>query len=147
MSSTSAIKTMLERLDFIQDAVTYLTSTCGIDSLEEIPYLDGEDDVDTMLKGVTSPGGTVTAGSGSTAVTSSNNGIPVSIRDDANLKRCVYYLKHMEGVQRKPMVNTIDLVLVRSYRDQQIHEVSVKKTVEELMINDKYWPRTLETIK
>jgi hypothetical protein len=41
-------------------AVTYLTSGCGIDSLEEIAYLDGEVDVDTTIKGVTSPGGAVT---------------------------------------------------------------------------------------
>jgi hypothetical protein len=110
MSSTSSIRTMLERLDFSQDAATYLTGTCGIDSLEEIAYLDGEDDVDTMIKGVTSPGGTVTTGSGTTAVTSRNNGIPVLIRAVANLKLCVYYLKHMERVQRKPVVNTINLI-------------------------------------
>jgi hypothetical protein len=53
----------------------------------------------------------------------------------------------MERVQRKPVVNTINLELVRSYRDQQRHEVRFKKTVEEPVINDKDWPRTLETIK
>jgi hypothetical protein len=139
--------TMLERLGFSQYMVTYLTGTCGIDSLEEIFYLDGEDDVDTTIKGVMSPGGTVTTGSGTSVVTSHNNGIPFSIRVVANLNLCVYYLKHMERVQRKPVVNTINLVLVRSYRDQQRHDVSFKKTVEELVINDKDWPRTLETIK
>jgi hypothetical protein len=36
------------------------------------------------------------------------------------------------------MVNTINLALVHSYRDQQRHEVSFKKTVEEPVINDKY---------
>jgi hypothetical protein len=76
-----------------------------------------------------------------------NNGIPVSIRDVASLKLCVYYLKHMEIVQRKPVVNTINLVLLCSYRDQQRHEVSFKKTVEEPVINDKDWSQTLETTK
>jgi hypothetical protein len=33
-----------------------------MDSLDEIAYLDGIDDVDTMIKGVTNPGGTVTTG-------------------------------------------------------------------------------------
>jgi hypothetical protein len=70
-----------------------LTGTCGIDSLEEIAYLDGEDDVDITSKGVVSPGGKVTPGSGTTEVISRNNGIPVSIRDFENLKLCVYYLK------------------------------------------------------
>jgi hypothetical protein len=89
------------------------------DSLEEIAYLDGVDDVDTMIKGVTISGGTVTTGSREIEVNSLNNGIPVSIRAFSNLKLFVYYLKNMEIVQRKPMANTINLALVRSYRDQQ----------------------------
>jgi hypothetical protein len=84
---------------------------------------------------------------GSASVTSRNNVIPVSIRAVANLKLCVYYLKHMERVQRKPVANSINLTLVRSYRDQQRHEVRFKKTSEEPVINDKDWPRTLDTIK
>jgi nitrogen regulatory protein PII len=52
----------------------------------------------------------------------------------------------MEIVQGKPIVNTIILTLVRSYRDQQRHETIFKKTMEELVINDKDWPGTLETI-
>jgi hypothetical protein len=131
-------------LVFSQAAATYLTGTCGIDSLDEISYLDGIDGMDTMIKGVTNPGGTVTTGTGETAVTSRNNGIPVSIRAVAHLKLCVYYLKHIERFQRKPIASTINLVLVRSYRDQQRHEVGLKKTVEEPEINDKDWPRTLE---
>jgi hypothetical protein len=42
--------------------VTYLTGTCGIDSLDEIAYLGGINDVDTTIKGVTIPGGTLTTG-------------------------------------------------------------------------------------
>jgi hypothetical protein len=53
----------------------------------------------------------------------------------------------MERVQRQPIPNAINLVLVRSYCDQQRHEVGFKKTAEEPEINDKYWPRTLENIK
>jgi hypothetical protein len=89
--------------------------------------LDGIDDIDTTIKGVTNPGGTVTTGEGTTRVTSRNNGIPVSIRDVANLKLCVNYLKHMERVQLKPVPSPINLVLVRSYRDQHRHEVGFKK--------------------
>jgi hypothetical protein len=138
---------MLERLGFSEDVTTYLTVTCVIDSLDEIAYLDGIEDVDTTIKGVTNPGGTVTTGSGTTRVTSRNNGIPVSIRAVANLKLCVYYLKHMERVHRQPIANAINLVLVRSYRDQQRHEVGFKKTAEEPEINDKDFPRTMEKIK
>jgi hypothetical protein len=127
--------------------VTYLTGTCGIDSLEEIVYLDGVDNVDTTIKVVIIPGETVTTSSGTIAVTQCNNGIHVAIRAVANLKLCVYYLKHMERVELKPVVNTINLALVHSYRDQQRHEVSFKRNVELPVINDKDWPRTFETIK
>jgi hypothetical protein len=147
MSSINSIRNILERLGFSEAAATYFTGTCGIDSLYEIAYLDGIEDVDTTIKGVTNPGGNVTTGEGTSRVTSRTNGIPVSIRDVANLKLCVYYLKHMERVQRKSIPNAINLVLVISYRHQQHHEVGFKKTVEEPEINDKDWPRTLEKIK
>jgi hypothetical protein len=62
MSSVTSIKTMLQRFGFIDAAAAYLTGTCGMDSLDEIAYLDGIDDVDTTIKGVTNPGGTVTTG-------------------------------------------------------------------------------------
>jgi hypothetical protein len=147
MSAVNSVRTMLQRFGFSDAAATYLTGTCGIDSIDEIAYLDGIDDVDTTIKGVTNPGGTVTTGEGTSRVTSRNNGIPVSIRAVDNLKLCVYYLKHMERVQRKPIPNAINLVLVHSYRDQQRHEVGFKKTAEEPEINDKDWPRTLEKIR
>jgi hypothetical protein len=102
MSSVTTIRAILELLGFSSAAATYLTGTCGINSLDEIAYLDGVDDVDTTIKGVTNPGGKVTTGTGVTEVTSRNNGFPVSIRTVANLKICVYYLKHMERVQHQP---------------------------------------------
>jgi hypothetical protein len=115
MSTITTIRTMLERLVFSSAAATYLTGTCGINSLDEIVYLDGVDDVETTIKGVTNPGGTVTTGKGVTSVTSLNNGIPISIRAVAKLKLCAYYLKHMERVHRRPVANSINLVLVLNY--------------------------------
>jgi hypothetical protein len=117
--------------------VAYLTSDCGIHFLKEITYLNGDDDVENTFKGVTIPGGTATVGTGNTTVTSRNNGIPVSIRDVANLKLCVYYLKHMERVQRKPTVTAIDLELVCGYLDQHRYEAIFKNTTVEPMINQK----------
>jgi hypothetical protein len=134
-------------LGFSAAVETCLTGTCGINSLDEIAYLDGIDDVDTTIKGVTNMGGTVMPGMGITAVTWRNNGIPVSIRAVANLKFCVYYLKHMERFQRQPVANAINLLLARSYHDQQSHEFGFKKTAEESVINDKDWPRTLKKIR
>jgi hypothetical protein len=147
MSSVNAIRKIVELLGFSEAAATDLTGTCGIDSLDEIAYLDGIEDVDTTIKGVTNPGGTVMTGSGATTVTSRNNGILVSIRAVANLKLCIYYLKHMERVPCQHIANAITLVLVHSYRDQQRHEVGLNNTAEEPEINDKDCPRTLEKIK
>jgi hypothetical protein len=51
---------MLQRFGFSDVAATYLTGTCGIDSIDDIVYLDWIDDVDTAIKGVTNLGGTMT---------------------------------------------------------------------------------------
>jgi hypothetical protein len=64
MSAVNSIRTMLQRFGFSEAEATYLTGTCGIDSLDEIAYLDGIEDVDTTIKGVTNMGGTVTTGEG-----------------------------------------------------------------------------------
>jgi hypothetical protein len=89
MSSVNTISKILERLGFSEAVATYLTGTCAIDSLGEIAYLDGSEDLDTIIKGVTNPGGTVATGEGTSIVTSRNNRIAVSIRTVANLKLCV----------------------------------------------------------
>jgi hypothetical protein len=60
---------MLQRLGFSESVATYLMGTCGIDSLDEIAYLDGIDDVDTTIKEVMNLGGMVTTGTGSAAFT------------------------------------------------------------------------------
>jgi hypothetical protein len=62
---------MLELLGFSAAAANYLKGTCGINSMDDISYMDGIDDVDTTIKGVTNPGGKVMTGTGVTAVTSS----------------------------------------------------------------------------
>jgi hypothetical protein len=60
------ISTTLELFSFSSSTATYLTGTCGINSLDEIAYLDGVDYVDTTIKGVTNPGGKVTTKTGVT---------------------------------------------------------------------------------
>jgi hypothetical protein len=105
---------MLTLLGFSEDVATYLMGTCSIDSLDAIAYLDGANDVDTTIRGITNPGEMVTTGSGATSVSSRNNGIHFSIKAVANLRLFVHYLKHMNRVQRKPIVNTINLTLVCS---------------------------------
>jgi hypothetical protein len=50
------ISTIIERLGFSSAAATYLMGTCGIDSLDDISYRDGIENVDTTIKCVTNPG-------------------------------------------------------------------------------------------
>jgi hypothetical protein len=69
MSPVIIIRTMLELLGFSSAVVTYLTGTCGINSLNEIAYLDVVDGVDTTIKGVTNLGGMATTETGLTSVT------------------------------------------------------------------------------
>jgi hypothetical protein len=72
-----------------------------------------------MIKGITKSGRDGNNMKGSAAVTSGKKIIPGSIRAVANLKLWVHYLRHMKRAQRKPVANSINLILVCSYRDQQ----------------------------
>jgi hypothetical protein len=51
-----------------------------MDSLDEIANLDGIDDVDTMIKCVTNPKGTVTTGEVTYRATSRSRGEPQALR-------------------------------------------------------------------
>jgi len=138
---------MFVRLGFSSHAASYMTRACGLDSLDEVKYMDTDDNVETMIKRVNRPGGSNTTGTGNNRVTTPNNGFTVSIRAEGNLKLCVFYLKHMERVQRTPTASSITLEMVRGYREQQQWEDDFKKTAAEPEINDKDWPRTLESIR
>jgi hypothetical protein len=102
--------------------------------------MDGEDDVENMIKRVNRPGRTFTVGT-------ANVLLQFYLRAENNLKLCVYFLKHMERVQHVPNAASITLDVVRGYREQQRYEEKFKKTVVEPDINDKDWHRTMESIR
>jgi hypothetical protein len=147
MIEVTDIATMLERIGFTREAAGYMTRACNVDSLDEVKSMDGEDDVENMIKQVNRPGGMFTVGSGADSLATPNVGLQVSLRAESNLKLCVYFLKHMERVQRVPTAASIMLEVVRGYREQQRYEEKFKKTAVEPEINDKYWPRTMESIR
>jgi hypothetical protein len=118
MSEVTAIEKILERLGFTREAAGYMTRACNVDSLDKVKWMDGEDDVGNMIKRVNCPGGTFTVGTGNEAVTTPNVGLQVYLRVENNLKLCVYFLKHMERVQRVPTAASITLEVVRGYREQ-----------------------------
>jgi hypothetical protein len=147
MGKVIAIEIMLERLGFTREAAGYTTRACNVDSLDEVKWMDGEDDVGYMIKQVNRPGGAVTVSTGNEAATTPNAGLQVSLRAENNLKLCVYFLKHIERVQRVPTAASITLEVVRGYREQQGYEDSFKKTTVEPEINEKDWPRNMESIR
>jgi hypothetical protein len=102
MSEVTSIETMLERLGFTREASGYTTRACNVDSLDKVKWMDGEDDVGNMIQRVNRSGGTVTIGTCNEAEKTPNVGLQVYIRAENNLKICVYFLKHMERVQRVP---------------------------------------------
>ena len=146
MSAATAIGTMLTRLGFSDRAAQYMARDGGLDSIDELVYLD-DDDVENAVKKCVRPGGTITTGTGSTAVTAPDLGNPVSIRAEANLKLCVFYLRHRLRVGRTTTPAGVTLALVREWRDQMKFEAAFKVTATEPVINDKDWPRTLENIR
>jgi hypothetical protein len=141
------LATILERLGFTREAAGYMTRVCNVDSLDEVKWMDEEDDVGKMIKRVNRPGGTFTVGTVNDKVTTPTAGLQVSLRVENNLKLCVYFLKHMERVQRVPTAASITLEVVRGYREQQRYEENFKKTAVEPEINDKDRPRTVESIR
>jgi hypothetical protein len=146
MSEVTSIEKILERIGFTREAAGYMTRTCKVDSLDEVKWMDGEDDVENMIKWVNRPGGTFTVVYGADAVTTPNVGLQVSLCAENNLKLCVYFLKHMERVQCVHIAASITLEVVRGYCEQQQYEEKFKKTVVEPEINDKDWPQTMESI-
>jgi hypothetical protein len=146
MIEVNAIEKIVERLGFTRESAGYMTRACNVDSLDEVKWMDGEDDVGNMIKRVNRTGGTVIVGTGNEAATTLNVGLQVSLCAKNNLKLCVYFLKHTERVHRVPTAASIMLGVVRGYREQHRYEDSFNKTAVEPEINDKYWPRTMESI-
>jgi hypothetical protein len=122
MSEVATIATMLERIGFTREAAGYMMRACNVDSLDEVKWMDGEDDVENMIKRANGPGGTNTVGTGNEAVTTPNVGFKVYLRAENNLKLCVYSLKHMNRVQHVPMAASTTLEVVRGYREKHQYE-------------------------
>jgi hypothetical protein len=62
-----------------------MTRACNVDSLDELKWMDGEDDVENMITRVNRPGGISTVGSGNDAVTTPTVGLQVSLIAENNL--------------------------------------------------------------
>jgi hypothetical protein len=77
MREVTYMATMLERIGFTREASGYMTRACNVDSLDEVKWMDGEDDVENMIKRVNRPGGISTVGYSNDAVQTLNVGLQV----------------------------------------------------------------------
>jgi hypothetical protein len=77
----------------------------------------------------------------------SNPGHSVSIRADTNLKLAVFHLRHQARILRIAAPTSVALTVVRSLHSTNEYEESFKVTVEQPVINEKYWPRTMYAIR
>jgi hypothetical protein len=76
----------------------------------------------------------------------SNPGHYVSIRAYTNLKLAVFYLCHQAGISRIMAPASVSLTVVCSLRSTKEHEKNFKVTADQLVINEKDWPREMEAI-
>jgi hypothetical protein len=94
MSEVTAIATILERLGFTRESAGYMTRACNVDSLDEVKLMDGEDDVENMIKRVNLPGGTKTVVTGNDTVKTPNVELQVSLCAENNLNVKLLPLPH-----------------------------------------------------
>jgi hypothetical protein len=137
---------MLTRIGCTAGVAEYMARSAGMDYLKEIAFLD-DSDVDNLDKHVNCPGGTTTTGTGADVVVTHNIGFTLSIRTEASLKLCVFYLEHQMRVTHTPNVSRIDLELVSGSRDQRKWEENFKKTKAEPVINCKEWHMKMDNIR
>jgi hypothetical protein len=66
--------------------------------LEDIAYLDWRNEVEIIIKKLNLTGGYSMVGAGINTVNDHHAGYTVYIRDEINMKMCVFYLKHHESI-------------------------------------------------
>ena len=126
-----------------------LTVDQGIDHIDEFKDLD-DDEVETLLKLLRRPGGTVVnpnaANPGQPAHITAP-GISVSMRAATHLKLAVYYCRHMERTSRPLRTADItcpDIKALKALRDE---EEASKDPTKAPTIDKKNWSKTFEAVQ
>ena len=149
MAAANAMRTMFGRLGFSGQGPVMLTVDQGIDNIDELKDLD-DDEVETLLKLLRRPGGTVVnpnaANPGQPAHITAP-GISVSMRAATHLKLAVYYCRHM-GRTSRPL-RTVDITCpnIKALKALREEEDASKDPTKEPTIDKKNWSKTLEAIQ
>jgi hypothetical protein len=148
------MRAMFERLGLNTGAASSLEGNHhGINTLEEVVFINDKD-IDSLVKQLRRPGGMI---AGPTIVGGATQGAPipivanpghsVSIRAGTNLKLAVFYLRHQAWISRIVLPASIVLTVVRRLCSTKEYEENFKVTVEQPIINEKDWPRTMEVVR
>ena len=141
----AAIRTALARIGFVDAAAQALTEEQGIDSLDEIKILS-DDDIANLCKLLRRPGGVVPGVVNAAGNAVPNPGIQVNARAETNLKLVAFFLRHKVRTGRMVTPADVTLPSVRNLRELRDFESTYKPSEDVPTINDKDWPKTMETI-
>ena len=143
MADLPALRSALERLGFSGDARTNITEADhqGISSLNIIKRMT-DDDVETLMRTVRKPGGTIAQADGTRIA---NPGIAVSAFAEKNFKLMVYFLRHKERTSRTLQAADITLDNVNAIRElREVEHQHEDPTNPEFDTRD--WPKVFDGI-
>ena len=150
MADAVAMRAAFVRLGFSQAGAVAMVDEQGIDSLDELKWLD-DDAIETVCSVVRKPGGQIpnpNAGAAGQPQMIPNPGTQVSVRAEGNLKLACYCVRHRERISRACDIPSITLQNVRALRDLKRQEEDHEDVeVPENLINARNWPKTVEGIR
>ena len=144
MATIVAMNDMYVRLGFTVAAAAFLTGAQGMRNLDELSLLT-ETEVEALCKLLRSPGGMIPnpAGRGNPIVAP---GCSVSMRAITNLKLSCYFVRHQNRTSRDCEPADVTLVRVRELRPLRESEITYVALADKITVNDKNWPKTLESL-
>jgi hypothetical protein len=131
MAELVLVRGVLVLMGFTVDGANAMTDD-GLSSWEELS-LQTDDDIESVCKSIRKPGG-------------GEDGTTVTHTAESNVKLLCYYLRHQKRRSLAPVHTNMMLVNIRRLRSLRDQEKDHKEP-KAPEINDKDWPRTIESIE
>ena len=149
MAAVAAMRTALTRLGFTQDVAATITNVQGVDSIDELKFLNDKE-VEGLCNNIRKPGGMMpnpNAGVQGEPAMIRNLGQGVLACAKNNLKLRCYFIRHRERILRSITADQITLANVRALRDLRDAETDhVDHEPTPKLMDSKNWPKTVEGI-
>ena len=148
MAAIAAMRTTLTHLGFTQDVATTITNVQGVDSIDELKFLNDKG-VEGLCNNIHKPGGMMPnpdAGAQGEPAMICNHGQGVSARAENNLKLCCYFIRHRERISRvtADQITLANVHALRDVRDAEINHVDHEPMPK--LMDSKNWPKMMEGI-